>query len=113
MNREGGGQGVFCTQRNLLVGTAMLFVGPVQNENAGSLLPILSRISRQQQQSIKLSVRAFYAGALYACTGRPPMKPAPSAWMRCLFSPTPSHPSFHVRPYKSNTLKLAADASEP
>lgn len=28
----------FCIQRNLLAGTAALFVGPMQNENAGSLL---------------------------------------------------------------------------
>lgn len=74
---------------------------------------MLSRISRQQQQSIKLRVRAFCAGAPYACTGRPAMKPAPSAWKRCLFSPAPSHPSFHVQSYKNDTLKLASDASEP
>lgn len=39
------------------MGTATLSVGPVQNENTGSLLCMLSRISRWQQQAAAYSTK--------------------------------------------------------
>ena len=52
------------------------FQGPVQNKNAGPLLEKLWRISTQQQQINKPSVRPFWVGALCDFTGHISMKPA-------------------------------------
>lgn len=99
MNRGGRRQGAFSIQRKLLVGTAA-FVGAGQNENAASLLHTLLRISRRQQQSIKLNVLPVHEASPVCLVERPVL---------INFFP-PIFPCLILK--KNNALNLASDASE-